>query len=143
MRHLKAGRKLGRTKGHRKALLSNLVRALFIEERIKTTEAKGKEVIGIADRLITLGKKGELAARRQAARVVRDKDTLSKLFKDIAPRFAERQGGYTRLIKLPPRLGDAASLVLVELVERSEEKKKKMERKKIEKIERNKKKKKG
>ena len=139
MRHLKAGRKLGRTKGHRKALLSNLVRALFIEERIKTTEAKGKEVVGIADRLITLGKKGELAARRQAARVVRDKDTLSKLFKDIAPRFAERPGGYTRLIKLPPRLGDAASLVLVELVERSEEKKKKMERKKIEKIERKKK----
>jgi len=133
MRHLKAGRQLGRTQSHRKALLSNLVRSLFIEERIKTTEAKGKEVISVADRLITLGKRGELAARREAARVVRDKDTLSKLFKDIAPRFAERQGGYTRLIKLSPRLGDAASLVLVELVERSEEKKKKIESKKKEK----------
>jgi len=133
MRHLKAGRQLGRTQSHRKALLSNLVRSLFIEERIKTTEAKGKEVISVADRLITLGKRGELAARREAARVMRDKDILSKLFKDIAPRFAERQGGYTRLIKLSPRLGDAASLVLVELVERSEEKKKKIENKKKEK----------
>ncbi len=133
MRHLKAGRQLGRTQSHRKALLSNLVRSLFIEERIKTTEAKGKEVVSVADRLITLGKRGELASRREAARVIRDKDILSKLFKDIAPRFAERQGGYTRLIKLSPRLGDAASLVLVELVEKSEEKKKKIENKKKEK----------
>lgn len=124
MRHRKAGRKLGRAKGHRKALLNNLVRALFVEERIKTTEARGKEVISVADRLITLGKGGELAARREAARVVRDRRIVSKLFNEIAPRFAERQGGYTRLIKLSPRLGDAASLVLVELVERAEEKKK-------------------
>lgn len=130
MRHRKAGRKLGRTKSHRKALLSNLVRALFVEERIKTTEAKGKEVISVADRLITLGKRGELAARREAARVISDKSLLSKLFNEIAPRFAERRGGYTRLIKLPCRLGDAASMVLVELVERSEEKKKKVEKRK-------------
>lgn len=125
MRHRKAGRKLGRTKSHRKALLNNLVRALFTREKIKTTEARGKEVISLADRLITLGKKGELAARREVVRVVRDKGIISKLFNEIAPRFTERQGGYTRLIKLSPRLGDAASLVLVELVERGEEKKKK------------------
>ncbi len=124
MRHLKAGRKLGRKKSHRKALLNNLVRALFAEERIKTTEAKGKEVMSLADRLITLGKKGELAARREAARVMRDRGIISRLFNEIAPRFTERQGGYTRLIKLPPRLGDAAPLVQVELVERAEEKKK-------------------
>ncbi len=123
MRHRKAGRKLGRTKSHRKALLSNLVRALLVEERIKTTEARGKELISVADRLITLGKRGELAARREAARIVKDKGIVSKLFDEIAPRFAERQGGYTRLIKLSPRLGDAASLVLVELVEKPEEKK--------------------
>ncbi|NOX97828.1 MAG: 50S ribosomal protein L17 [Nitrospirae bacterium] len=129
MRHRMEGRKLGRTGSHRKSLLSNLVKSLFAEERIKTTEAKGKEVRSLADRLITLGKKGELAARREAARVVRDKKILSKLFNDIAPRFAERQGGYTRLIKLSPRLGDAASLVLVELVElveKPEKKKKKV-----------------
>ncbi len=129
MRHRMEGRKLGRTGSHRKSLLSNLVKSLFAEERIKTTEARGKEVRSLADRLITLGKKGELAARREAARVVRDKKILSKLFNDIAPRFAERQGGYTRLIKLSPRLGDAASLVLVELVElveKPEKKKKKV-----------------
>lgn len=123
MRHRKSGRKLGRTKSHRKALLSNLVRSLFIEEKIKTTEARGKEVMSLADRLITLGKGGDLAARREAVRVVKDKKIVSKLFNEIAPRFTERQGGYTRFIKLFPRLGDAASLVLVELVEKAEEKK--------------------
>ncbi len=128
MRHRKSGRKLGRRKSHRKALLSNLVRALFAEERIKTTEAKGKELVSLADRLITLGKKGELAARREAARVMRDKGILSKLFNEIAPRFTERQGGYTRLIKLSPRLGDAALLVQVELVVREEDEKEKVEK---------------
>lgn len=122
MRHQKSGRKLGRKKSHRKALLSNLVRSLFTEERIKTTEAKGKEVMSLADRMITLGKKGELAARREAVRVIKDKGIIAKLFNEIAPRFTERQGGYTRLIKLSPRLGDAALLVQVELVERAEEK---------------------
>lgn len=122
MRHQKSGRKLGRKKSHRKALLSNLVRSLFTEEKIKTTEAKGKEVMGLADRMITLGKKGELAARREAVRVIKDKGIITKLFNEIAPRFTERQGGYTRLIKLSPRLGDAALLVQVELVERAEEK---------------------
>ncbi len=138
MRHLKAGRKLGRTQSHRKALLGNLVKSLFVEERIKTTEARGKEVAGVADRLITLGKKGDLAARRKVARVVGDKKIISKLFNDIAPRFTERQGGYTRLIKLSPRLGDAASLVLVELVEKSEEKKTAGKRKKEKKEKRSK-----
>ena len=135
MRHRKAGRKLGRTQGHRKALLSNLVSSLFAKERIKTTEAKGKELIRVADRLISLGKRGNLAARREVARVIGDKKIVSKLFSEISPRFTEREGGYTRLIKLFPRQGDAAPMTLVELVGISEGKKKKMEKGKKEKKE--------
>lgn len=130
MRHRKAGRKLGRTTSHRKALLKNLLRALFEHERIKTTEAKGKELTSLADRLMGLAKRGDLSARRQVGRLIRDKELISKLFNDIAPRLAERKSGYTRLRRLSPRPGDAASLVLVELVERREKKERSKEKKK-------------
>ncbi len=130
MRHRKAGRKLGRTSSHRKALLRNLVRALFEHERIKTTEAKGKELISLANRLMSLAKRGDLRARRQVAELITDKELISKLFNDIAPRLTERRSGYTRLRRLSPRPGDAASLVLIELVERREEKEKGKRKKK-------------
>ncbi|MCK4261539.1 50S ribosomal protein L17 [bacterium] len=130
MRHRKAGRKLGRTKSHRKALLGNLLKGLFEHERIKTTVAKGKEIASLADKLMGLAKRGDLRARRQVGEFVRDKKLISKLFNDIAPRLTERKSGYTRLRRLSPRLGDAASLVLVELVERREEKEKSKRKKK-------------
>ena len=133
MRHKKSGRKLGRARPHRKALLNNLARSLLIKGRIKTTEAKAKEVVRLADKLITLGKKGGLSSRREAARVIKDKKIIARLFEEIAPRFSTRKGGYTRVIKLLPRLGDGASLALVELVEKPEEKKKPLEKKKKEK----------
>lgn len=129
MRHRKQGRKLGRTRSHREALLNNLVKALFEHERIKTTEAKGKELTSLADRLMGLARRGDLSARRQVNRVIRDKELISKLFNDIAPRLTERKSGYTRLRRLPPRPGDAAPLVLVELVERREKKEKVRRRK--------------
>ncbi len=110
-------RKLGRPANQRKALFRNLVTALFAHERIKTTEAKAKEVRILADKLITLAKKGDLHARRQAAAVLNDKEVLKKLFQEIAGRYTERNGGYTRILKLGPRRGDAAPMVLLELVE--------------------------
>jgi large subunit ribosomal protein L17 len=117
MRHLKRGRKLGRTTAHRKALLRNLATALFEHERIITTEAKAKELRRVADRLVTLGKRGDLHARRQALRVVRSNAIVRKLFDDVAPRFAERQGGYTRVLRVGYRPGDAAEMAVIELVE--------------------------
>lgn len=117
--------KLGRNTGARKALFRDLVTDLFIYERIETTEAKAKEVKSIAEKMITLAKRGDLHARRQAASFVRKEvadtatgqDAIQKLFDDIAPRFADRQGGYTRILKIGPRRGDGAPMVYLELVD--------------------------
>jgi large subunit ribosomal protein L17 len=117
MRHLKQGRKLGRTTAHRKALLRNLATALMEHERIITTEAKAKELRRVADRLVTLGKRGDLHARRQALRVIRSNAVVRKLFDEVAPRFSERHGGYTRVLHLGYRAGDAAAMAVIELVD--------------------------
>jgi large subunit ribosomal protein L17 len=117
VRHRKRGRQLGRNTKHRLALFRNLATSLMEHERIETTEAKAKELRGITDKLITLGKQGTLHARRGALRVLRTKETVSKLFDDIAKRFPDRHGGYTRIIKTRQRPGDAAKLVAIELVE--------------------------
>jgi large subunit ribosomal protein L17 len=117
MRHLKQGRKLGRTSAHRRALLRNLATALLEHERIVTTEPKAKELRRVADKLVTLGKRGDLHARRQALQVVRSNAVVHKLFNDIAPRFAGRQGGYTRVLRLGYRPGDAAAMAVIELVD--------------------------
>ena len=109
-------RRLGRPLGHRKALLRDLVTDLLDHGKIETTEVKAKEVRILADNLITLGKKGDLHARRQAARVIGNPEVLKKLFAEIAPRYTERNGGYTRIVKLRPRRGDAAPMALIELV---------------------------
>lgn len=117
MRHLKQGRKLGRTTAHRKALLRNLATALLEHERIITTEPKAKELRRVADKLVTLGKRGDLHARRQALQVVRSNAVVRKLFDEIAPRFAQRMGGYTRILRLGYRPGDAAAMAVIELVD--------------------------
>ena len=116
MRHLVKGRKLRRTTAHREALLRNLVTSLFDKERVKTTTAKAKEARPLAEKLITLGKKGTLHARRQALAVLYKEDTAVRLFDVIAPRFTERPGGYTRVVKLGPRMGDGAEMAILELV---------------------------
>jgi large subunit ribosomal protein L17 len=117
MRHMKQGRKLGRTTAHRKALLRNLATALLEHERIITTEPKAKELRRVADKLVTLGKRGNLHARRQALQVVQSNAIVQKLFNEIAPRFAGRQGGYTRILRLGYRPGDAAAMAVIELVD--------------------------
>ncbi len=117
MRHKIAGRGLGRSTGHRKALFRNLVADLLDYEKIKTTEAKAKEVQGIAEKMITLAKHGGLNARRQALAFIYDEKVVGKLFDDLSVRFAERPGGYTRITKLGPRLGDGAAMVQLKLVE--------------------------
>jgi large subunit ribosomal protein L17 len=117
MRHQKAGRKLGRTSAHRKALYANLAGALIEHGRIKTTEAKAKEVRPIVEQMITLGKRGDVHAHRQAVAFLRSKAVAHKLFAEIAPRFADRPGGYTRVVKLEPRQGDAAPMAYLELVD--------------------------
>lgn len=117
MRHLKKGRKLGSDASHRKAMLRSLAIALFTNERIKTTEPRAKEVRGLVDRIITWGKRGDVHSRRLAMAELGDKELVHKIFADIAPRFAERPGGYTRILKLGPRKGDAAPMVILELVE--------------------------
>jgi large subunit ribosomal protein L17 len=117
MRHRVAGRKLGRTTGHRRALYRNLVTELLKHEKITTTEAKAKEVRGLAEKMITLGKKSGLHAYRQALSFIMDKKVTEKVFADLAPRYSERSGGYTRIVKLEPRLGDGAPMVQLELVE--------------------------
>jgi large subunit ribosomal protein L17 len=122
MRHLKTGRILGRTSAHRKALFRNLVTALITRERIRTTLAKAKELRSKAEKTITLGKKGTLHARRLAFRTVQEKEALKKLFGPIAERFASRNGGYTRIIKIGNRKGDAAPMAFIELVEGEVEK---------------------
>jgi large subunit ribosomal protein L17 len=116
MRHRKAGRKLGRTSAHRSALLRNLVTALLEHEQIETTDAKAKELRRVADRMITLGKRADLHARRQALAVVRSREVVGKLFGPLAERYAERPGGYTRILKLGPRRSDATEMVFLELV---------------------------
>tara|TARA_B100000315_G_scaffold69565_1_gene63347 strand:+ start:9317 stop:9898 length:582 start_codon:yes stop_codon:yes gene_type:complete len=121
MRHLKAGRKLNRTSAHRKALFRNMVTALIRRERIRTTLAKAKELRGKVERTITLGKKGTLHARRNAMKLVADKDSLKKIFGPLAERYASRPGGYTRVIKLGHRLGDDAPMAFIELVDREGE----------------------
>ncbi len=117
MRHQKGVKKLGRNGAHRKALMRNLATALFRHERIETTEVKAKALRSYADKLITLGKKGDLAARRLAAEDVHDHEILKKLFDEIGPRFKERAGGYTRVLKTGTRRGDAAETALIELVD--------------------------
>ena len=116
MAHRIDGRKLGRPTDHRLALFRNLVTDLLKHERIITTEAKAKEVRGLAERVITLGKRGDLTARRRALGYVYDKDTARKVFDELAGRYESRPGGYTRIVRLGPRLGDGASVVILELV---------------------------
>ncbi len=116
MRHREKGRQLGRNTKHRWALYRSLVTSLLEHERIETTEAKAKEIRGFTDRMITLGKEGGLPARRRALSFLRSKDVVSKLFSDVAGRFRERNGGYTRIIKTRRRVGDAAEMVAIELV---------------------------
>jgi large subunit ribosomal protein L17 len=117
VRHSQTGRKLGRDAAHRKALYANLTGALIEHGRIKTTEAKAKSVKPIAEKMITLGRRGDVAAQRQAVAFLRSKDVVHKLFHDVAPRFADRPGGYSRIVKLGPRQGDAAEMVYLELVD--------------------------
>jgi len=117
VRHARAGKKLGRDSAHRKALYSNLAGALIEHGRIKTTVTKAKAVKPLAEQMITLGRRGDLAARRQASSVLRSKDVVHVLFAEVAPRFADRPGGYTRIVKLGPRQGDAADMVYLELVD--------------------------
>lgn len=117
MRHRVAHRGLGRTSSHRKALIRNQVTELLRHERIVTTEAKAKTIRPAAEKVITLGKRGTLHARRQAGAILTDRGVLKLLFDDIAPRFQTRPGGYTRIVKLGPRQGDGARMALIELVE--------------------------
>jgi large subunit ribosomal protein L17 len=117
MRHARKGRKLGRDSAHRKALYANLACSLIEHGRIKTTEAKAKAVKPYAEKMITLGRRGDLHARRQALAELRTQEIVHKLFADIAPRMADRPGGYTRIIKIGHRLGDAAEMVYLELVD--------------------------
>lgn len=116
MRHRKKGRNLSRSPSHRKALLKNMATSLFRHERITTTTARAKELRPYAERLITLARRGDLHARRLAARRIADREILGKLFDDIGPRYRERPGGYTRILKLGSRKGDAADMALIELV---------------------------
>ncbi len=116
MRHKVGGRKLGRPSGHRWAMYRNLVTDLLGYEKITTTEAKAKEVRGLAERMITLGKAGGLHSRRQALSFIFDKKVTEKVFTELATRYTDRPGGYTRIVKLGPRLGDGAAMVQIELV---------------------------
>ena len=117
MRHQRSGKKLGRDSAHRKALYANLTGALIEHGRIKTTVTKAKAVKPIAEQMITLGRRGDIHARRQAVAFLRSKDVVHKLFTEVAPRFADRPGGYSRIVKLGPRPGDAADMVYLELVD--------------------------
>ncbi|NIM52902.1 MAG: 50S ribosomal protein L17 [Gemmatimonadales bacterium] len=116
MRHRRKGRQLSRTSAHRKAVLRNLATSLFRHERIVTTAAKAKELRPFAERLITLARRGDLHARRQVERHIRDRQVSGRLFSEIGPRFAARPGGYTRILKLGHRSGDGAELARIELL---------------------------
>jgi len=116
VRHAKTGKKLGRDSAHRKALYANLAGALIEHGRIKTTVTKAKAVKPLAEQMITLGRRGDLHARRQATAVLRSRDVVHKLFAEVAPLFKDRPGGYTRIVKIGPRAGDAAEMAYLELV---------------------------
>ncbi|MBT1073362.1 50S ribosomal protein L17 [Pelotalea chapellei] len=117
MRHSKAGRRLGRKTSHREAMFRNMVTSLLSHEKITTTDAKAKEIRSVAEKMITLGKRGDLHSMRLAASYIREKSVVTKLFSTIAPRYKERAGGYTRIIKLGIRQGDTAPVSMIELVE--------------------------
>ena len=117
MRHHKAGKKLGRDSAHRRALYANLASSLIEHGRIKTTEAKAKAVKPIAEQMITLGRRGDIHARRQALAYLRSQEIVHELFSEVGPRFRDRRGGYTRIVKLGPRPGDSAPMVYLELVD--------------------------
>ncbi len=117
MRHQRSGKKLGRDSAHRKALYANLTASLIEHGRIRTTETKAKAVRPIAEKMITLGREGSIHARRQALAFLRTQEVVHKLFSEVAPRFRDRPGGYTRVIKLGPRQGDAAPMAYLELVD--------------------------
>ena len=117
MRHHRKGRKLGRDSAHRKALYANLCASLIEHGRIRTTEAKAKEVRSLVEQMITLGKRGDVHAHRQAVGFLRSKPIAYALFNEVAPRFGDRPGGYTRIVKIGPRQGDAAPMVYLELVD--------------------------
>ena len=120
MRHGKTGRKLNRTSSHRSAMFANMAASLIRHEQIVTTLPKAKELKPIVDRLITLGKRGDLHARRQAISQVRDKEAVGKLFETLGPRYGSRNGGYTRVLKAGFRYGDGAAVAVIELVDRDE-----------------------
>jgi large subunit ribosomal protein L17 len=117
MRHHRSGKKLGRDASHRKALYANLAGSLIRHGRVKTTVTKAKAVKPFVEQMISLGKRGDLHARRQALSELRSRDVVELLFDDVAPRFADRPGGYSRIVKLGPRLGDAAEMAYLELVD--------------------------
>ncbi len=122
MRHRKLTAKLGRTSSHRKAMFRNMVTSFLRYEKIETTDTKAKELRRIAEKMITLGKRGDLHARRQALAYVRDRDVVEKLFEQISSRFKERKGGYTRIVKTGFRVGDNAPMALIEMVGDEKEK---------------------
>jgi len=117
VRHARAGKKLGRDSAHRKALYANLAGALIEHGRIRTTVTKAKAVKPLAEQMITLGRRGDLHARRQATSVLRSRDVVHKLFAEVAPLFKDRPGGYTRIVKIGPRPGDSAEMAYLELVD--------------------------
>lgn len=117
MRHNKSGRRLGRKPDHRQHMMRNMVTSFFAHEKLTTTDTRAKELRKVVDRMITLGKRGDLHARRQALQVIRDPKVVGKLFEMIAPRYEQRPGGYTRIIKLANRQGDNAPMAIIELVE--------------------------
>ena len=116
MRHRKSGRKLNKKPAHRKAMFANMATSLFLHERIQTTTPKAKELRSVADKLVTLAKRGDLHARRQAVRLIKDQEVLAKLFGELAGRFADRPGGYTRVLHIGKRRGDNAPMSIIELV---------------------------
>ena len=116
MRHRVSGRKFSRTTSHRMMMYRNLVTDLLKYEKLVTTEAKAKEIRGFTERMITLGKDGKLASRRQALAFITDKEIVGKLFEEIAPKYVDRKGGYTRVVKIGPRTGDGATVAQIELV---------------------------
>lgn len=117
MRHRKKGRELSRTSSHKRAMLRNMATSLIQHERIQTTEAKAKELRPVVEKLITLGAVDDVHSRRRARRFIEDRVALQKLFDEVGPRFRERPGGYTRILKLGPRKGDGAELAIIELTE--------------------------
>ena len=132
MRHAKRGRKLNRTASHRKAMFANMVASLILHEQIVTTLPKAKELRPIVEKMITLGKRGDLHARRQAISQVRDPSVIGKLFDTLAPRYAERNGGYTRVLKDGFRRGDNAPLAVIEFVDRDPEARGAIDRERVE-----------